>query len=157
QHSMTAFVPQQNASNQAITIADITLQCLSADDKLVLFHAAELSSFRIGGAQVTPDISINVNTGSIAMKDVPQKAFDSGGVWKFYKDGSDLVFHFETPLLPNRPYRMVRFREGFESGDLILERTALDGKGSVDPLEHPLDQLVVSGFLATGKGVLLHS
>src|SRR5436190_6834171 len=73
--------------------------------------------------------------------------FDSGGVWKLF-DGYRIDCH--SPLFGDAPYKSARI-----SSDLreIEIRMRVD----LDPLEFPLDELLVNALLAQRRGVELHA
>jgi hypothetical protein len=83
--------------------------------------------------------------------------FDSGSVWKVFEDGAGLVFDFTTPALGANPYRRLQITRDFDSGDLLLNRELLSGRGeAVLPLEYPLDELLMVHRLTRVGGIELH-
>jgi hypothetical protein len=83
--------------------------------------------------------------------------FDSGSLWRLYRDGDLLRFCFTSPAFGPDPYTTATVNQGFTSGELVLH-PALAGSGApVDPLQYPLDELLFVHLLAQGRGVEVHA
>jgi hypothetical protein len=144
-------------SHHAVSIADCRIRCDSVEKSIRLSVESHLSGFTHGSDDSHSDVSLLVSTQDLGAYPVEAAVFDSGHVWKFNSNRGDYVFRLETPLHPSRPYRIARFDSGVTEGEVLLEKSLIDPALPVCPLEHPLDQLVVSAYLSTGKGVALHS
>ena len=79
--------------------------------------------------------------------------FDSGGVWRLYRDGDRNVFTFSSPSFPSDPYKTASFDDAFTRGEVMLSDDVPRG---ADPLAYPLDELLVASILGRGAGVELH-
>jgi hypothetical protein len=85
------------------------------------------------------------------------KVFDSGALWALYEEGPDFVFDFVTQVLGRQPYKRLRINQDFSEGRLCLNRGCLPDAGQIFPLEYPVDELLVTNWLArAGGGVELH-
>lgn len=85
-----------------------------------------------------------------------EPAFDSGGLWKLFRRGQDYAFDFCSPSLGVHPYKRLITDQAFHSSQLILSREAL-GKRAIFPLEYPIDELLVTNYLASSlRGVEVH-
>jgi hypothetical protein len=86
-----------------------------------------------------------------------QVLFDSGSVWKLYEDGTGLLFDFESPVVGPMPYKRMRVDREFRSGRILLNRQCLSDTSAWNPLEYPLDELVVMHRLGRERGVEVHA
>jgi hypothetical protein len=86
------------------------------------------------------------------------KLFDSGSVWSLHKEQSDLRFDFRVPAFGNRSYKRLRVDPQFSHALLQLNQQCFDGnRRTVDPLEYPLDELLITHRLTLEKAIELHS
>lgn len=81
--------------------------------------------------------------------------FDSGAVWRLFRDGAGYRIETRAPMFGGDPYRVALFDETFSRGEIFLSPAAAER--GVNPLEYPLDEILVSNLLARGRGVELHS
>jgi hypothetical protein len=85
-----------------------------------------------------------------------EKLFDSGLVWRLYRQHDDFIFSFVSPALGAAPYRLARFNASFSSGQIWLNRACLRTGAVLRPLDYPLDELLMINLLARGRGVEVH-
>ena len=82
--------------------------------------------------------------------------FDSGAVWKLFRDDSGFIFEFTSSTLSDHPYKRLQVDRSFRSARLTLNREVLAGL-PVFPLEYPADELLVTNSLAHhGTGIEVH-
>ena len=91
--------------------------------------------------------------------DRPQgdEMFDSGSVWKLYEDGGALLFDFESVALGFTPYKRLCIDRAFRRGLILLNRQCFADPAACNPLEYPLDELVVMHRLGRERGVEVHA
>src|SRR4051794_11567923 len=79
--------------------------------------------------------------------------FDSSAVWKLYDDGGPRAHRIDchSPLFGEMPYKSARVSPDLRTADV---RVRIDGH---NPLEFPLDELLVNAYLAPRNGVELHA
>ncbi len=134
-------------------IADLTIAVESIDDDLDLSPPPAARKFLVRDG--SPDLTIRAGWG-----DEPdpcgEKVFDSGGLWSLFREGASLRYQFASPALGDRPYKVARFPSDFSAGEVRLRRLA-PGVREADPLEYPLDELVVTNLLARGRGAEIHA
>jgi hypothetical protein len=85
-----------------------------------------------------------------------RRLFDSGSVWTLYADDAGFIFDFSTPILGKQPYKRLYVNRDFSEARLLLNRACLSKTADVYPLEYPLDELLVTNWLALGRGVEVH-
>ena len=143
-----------SGSELRVTIAGITTSILSSEADLTLGATGPLAAFL--DPVTTPDITLDV------CWDVPpelrgERLYDSGGVWQLFRDGDRLAFHLHSPRFGDRPYKSASFAPDFTSGTIHLRRHCFDPSRPLYPLEYPLDELLVTNWLALGRGVEVHA
>jgi hypothetical protein len=84
--------------------------------------------------------------------------FDGGTPWQLHRAGSDLVFTFRSERGGRVPYKTARFNETFTEGDVRIYRPHFASRPDdlINPLEYPLDELLMIHVLSQGKGVEIH-
>ncbi len=84
------------------------------------------------------------------------KLFDSGSVWALHENGDDYVFDFVTPVFGDQPYKRLCVNNEFSNAQLWLNRECLNSGWPGCALEYPLDELLVTNWLARNSGVEVH-
>jgi hypothetical protein len=87
----------------------------------------------------------------------PQRMlFDSGGVWRAYREGTGWLYTFETEFLKPAVYKAVMIDKGFRRGRLYFPRPD-EGTPPRSALEFPLDELLFQHYLARHGGLEVHA
>jgi hypothetical protein len=88
-----------------------------------------------------------------------KELFRAGDVWRLYGDDDRRVFRFWSPRWDAQaPYKEAVFDESFTKGRIILDPKTVGSPSSLDPLEFPLNELLLIHFLAAQqRGVLVHA
>jgi hypothetical protein len=133
-------------------VADIVFHIVSS---LKLPVEATIRDFLV--PQTTPDITIEIEWGDLSQKPEGRKVFDSGDIWQLYQSGGEYLFSFSSPLLGSVPYKLARINKDVTTGKILLHEPYFDHNQPVNPLEYPLDELLLINFLALGKGLEIHS
>jgi hypothetical protein len=138
-----------------VRIGDVSIG-LSAESAEDILLDQEMEGFRTGA--IDCDIEIGVAWADHLQKPTGRKVFDSGSIWTLYEDSGGLVFDFATPVLGCQPYKRLSVDRKFSTGQLRLNQECFPGAKRVCPLEYPLDELLVSNWLAAaeGRGVEVH-
>jgi hypothetical protein len=129
---------------------------LSARDRDLMLAVDEaMARFLVPAG--TPDITVTAGFGEEVEVPSGEPVFDSGGVWKLYRDGTRHRFVFSSPALGPLPYKEATFEPDFTSGEVTLRRACFQPTQGLWPLEYPLDELIVQGLLARGRGAEIHA
>jgi hypothetical protein len=114
-----------------------------------------LEPFRVKAG--VSDIDIRVEW-SVGFDPAPGPTlFDSGSIWRLYENRGDLQFDFTAPCFGKRPYKRLLVDRDFSRATLRMnEECFADGPGLADPLEYPLDELLITHRLTLEKGIELH-
>jgi hypothetical protein len=104
-----------------------------------------------------PDIEITIRNG-LPLRDfsgIP--LFESGNLWRIYRYGEGYTFHFRSPAYKNATYKLAEFSNTFNQGIIYMNQQLLEQEQVPDPLEYPLDELLLLAYLSTGDGVEIHA
>lgn len=103
-----------------------------------------------------PDVQIEVSARTLGDDGAGEGLFDSGGPWRLYRHHDGFLFRFHSATLESSPYKTALFNHDFSRGHVTLHRPFFADASSVDPLEYPLDELLVISLLGQGRGVEIH-
>jgi hypothetical protein len=102
------------------------------------------------------DIEISIEWAQELPRLEEKSLFDSGSVWTLYANDVGFIFDFSTPVLGKQPYKRLYVNRDFSDARLLLNSACLSNVAEVYPLEYPLDELLVTNWLALGRGVEMH-
>jgi hypothetical protein len=83
--------------------------------------------------------------------------FDSGSVWTLHEDGDGLLFDFASDVVGPQPYKRLYVDREFRQGRILLNRSCFPDASRCNPLEYPLDELMVMHRLGRERGVEVHA
>lgn len=147
--------PESGGGPLCIRVADITMRVAAAADGMS-FHVDEPSSrFLVERGRV--DVNVEAAWSDNTYGTGGQRLFDSGALWQLYRDGEGYLFSFTSPTAGPVPYKLAKFNSNFTDGKILLHEPYFRGRGSVHPLEYPLDELVITHYLAQHGGVEVHA
>jgi hypothetical protein len=138
----------------AVTIGGVTINMTSRECDIDLALRGPHQRFAGGNAQ--PDVTVEV-VWERAEAVGAEKLFDSGGVWQLYREGELLSFRLHSPKFGCLPYARATFNPDFTSGVVHFRRDCFDASATLYPLEYPLDELLITNWLAHGRGVEVHA
>ena len=138
-----------------LRIADITVGVTPRDADLILRVDEATGKFLV--APSDPNATVTAGWGDPGGASSGELVFDSGGVWKLYRDGTRQRFVFSSAALGPLPYKEATFNSDFTSGEVTLRRTCFQPAQGLWPLEYPLDELLLQGLLARGRGAEIHA
>jgi hypothetical protein len=113
------------------------------------------------GKGVSPALTLKAHLTSLPELDLEQRIFRSGGNWTLYTHKNQWVFLLQSPASGPKPYAMAVINPEFSSGDIYLrELECFDSAAEhtkLNPLEYPLDELLMMHLLSQGRGHLFHA
>ncbi len=138
----------------------MTIEIMSREADLDLALRGPHLRFAAAGS-VHPDITVEAtweaSSGrSASTTTLRDKVFDSGGVWQLYREGDLLSFRLSSPKLGPLPYARATFTQDFSRGVVYLRRDCVEAF-PLYPLDYPLDELLITNWLALGRGVEVHA
>jgi hypothetical protein len=138
-----------------VSIGDIGVALECADPGMSIGVPAETERFLVRDGAV--DSTVTAAWGELCEPFTGEELFDSGGLWKLYRQDGDYVFRFSSPAIGQYPYKEARFNPDFSSGEVTLHADYHDRREPATPLEYPLDELLMTNLLARGRGVEVHA
>jgi len=138
-----------------LRIADLGILVRTQDPSLRLAVTGSSERFLVDGG--TAEMEVVARLGDPRREPPGELLFDAPPLWQLRRDGGRLCFSFTSPALGPLPYKEARLTPDFGHGEVILRRELFAGVDAVDPLGYPLDELLVQGLLARGRGVELHA
>jgi hypothetical protein len=138
-----------------LRIAGIIISLISSEDFKVKIDASHGQFIVAAGI---PDVVLRVHYGSIPSFDIKEKIFDSGGVWSlYYSYDNKIILPFCSPAFEPPLYKLAILEQDFKFGDVYI-RTKKSDKGSpINPLEYPLDEVLMVNLLSLGRGIEIHA
>lgn len=100
------------------------------------------------------DVELRVRAMGDRVPDGGDLVFDSGAVWRLFRTTEGFRIECTSDIVGTEPYKIATFDETFTRGEISL-RTEATGD-VVDPLEYPLDEVLVGHLLGRGRGVEIH-
>lgn len=127
---------------------------LSADSPDDIELSREMKQFRTSPTDC--DIEISVQWTDQLPRPGGRQLFNSGSVWVLHEADDGFLFDFTTPLLGDQPYKRLSVDTRFSDARLLLNRECVRDGRRIYPLEYPLDELLVTNWLARARGVEVH-
>jgi hypothetical protein len=83
--------------------------------------------------------------------------FDSGGVWTLFRTAEGYAFCLRSAALGAAPYKLAMLDTELTRGRVLVSRRHFTSRAPLQPLEYPLDELLMIHRLGRGFGVELHA
>jgi hypothetical protein len=140
----------------SLSIGGITIHLVADDPRLAPPTDGVLRQFLV--ARRAPDVEVRARWTETPEDPGGALVFDGGTPWQLHRVGTDLVFTFRSELGGRIPYKTARFNETFTEGDVWIYRPQFASRPDepINPLEYPLDELLMIHLLSQGKGVEVH-
>ncbi|MCG2703537.1 MAG: hypothetical protein L6366_04095 [Candidatus Omnitrophica bacterium] len=142
-----------------LSIARIVVSVFCEADDWGIRLGKDAEGFIVNGAA---DIRLNVHRGLPPRMELGKEIFNSESNWSLYRHNTGWVFSFRAVVTGPEPYAVAVINEDFSRGDIYvrgpdaLEFTS-GGLPLLNPLEYPVDEVLMLHLLARGRGVLFHS
>jgi hypothetical protein len=137
-----------------LAIGAVNTVITSRDPELTLTVPAAGRKFVVEGA--APDIHIHAQWSASPLPVRGRLLFDSGSHWRLHADGDRLAWSFTSPKFGPIPYKTAVFDRNFSAGEVYLHKPYFDPSLPMYPLEFPLDELLITNWLALGRGIEIH-
>lgn len=138
-----------------IRIADITIALSTADPSMRFATDGPVSRFLTDGTN--PDVSVTAGWRNRPWNSFGKKIFESGGVWQLYSNNGTYCFTCSSPTIGALPYKVASFNRRFSEGEVQLYRKYFKSGDPVNPLQYPLDELLMVNLLSLRRGVEVHA
>jgi hypothetical protein len=137
-----------------LRVAGFTLRVTCRETNLNVAPGRASSPFVV--APQPHDVSLEVVSRAIGNDGAGECLFDSGGPWRLYRHDDGFLFRFYSSTCESGPYKTALMSHDFSRGLITLHSPFFAGTETVDPLEYPLDELLIIGLLGRGRGVEIH-
>jgi len=104
-----------------------------------------------------PDITLRAEFGAVPPLELEEELFRTGGVWGLYRSSDKLVLHFCARELETTPYKIAIMEPGLHAGTIYSRSKESKQNNCFNPLNYPLDELLVLSILSKGMGMLVHA
>jgi hypothetical protein len=155
---MASTTPRSAAGGEPSTldlaIGGIRTTIASRHPELTLTTPSAVARFAV--APGASDIRIDASWMGADPPQLDKLLFDSGGLWQLHAAGRQLAFSFTSPKFGAAPYKTAVLEPDFSAGAVYLHRPYFDASLPLYPLEYPLDEIVMTNWLALGRGVEIH-
>lgn len=138
----------------AARIGGISLGVTSTADGPLLVADEQLREFLV--SDETCDLEFEVGFAGGLDSAPGELVFDSGGLWKLFRNSEGYCFRFTSEFIGPLPYKQATVAADFKTGRIELSREYFAADQPVNPLEYPLDELLWIHRLAMGQGVEVH-
>jgi hypothetical protein len=152
---MSEFKNQSSMHECHFSIADIGVRVCTPDPKLKDGTAHGRQDFIVHHSN--PDATVFAEWNDSLKQISGEPIFDSGALWKLYFHDDQFHFSFNSPVLGSEPYKIASFNTDFTCGHVSINTKFYTSDKNVDPLEYPLDELLILHLLSQGLGVEVHS
>jgi hypothetical protein len=149
------LIGERAAHRVTVSIAGIGVSTFSFDPTMRLEATGATRRFLV--EESAPEVSVEAAWGELDETASGELVFDSGALWKLYRQTEGYVFRFVTPVLGAIPYKAAAFNREFTKGRVTLHRPYFETERALYPLDYPLDELLMLNLLARGRGAELHS
>jgi hypothetical protein len=136
-------------------IADISFDVSTDAPDMKLQVVGAMEKFLVEG--IEPDVRVRATWGNLSKTPVGEKVFDSGALWQMYRKNGAYLFQFISSAFGNLPYKVASFNQEFTASEVHLHKPYFNHDWQVYPLEYPLDELLITNYLAKEKGVEVHA
>lgn len=136
-----------------LRIAGLTIAVSTDDPALTLSVDAPSAKFLVNG-DGPADVDIAVERVASMPEASKETIFESGGTWALFDDGGRFRIDCKAPSFGDAPYKIAFFDRDYSAGRVLMRADVFEGPA--EPLQYPIDELLVGNLLARGRGVELH-
>lgn len=141
------------AGDHFLQVGGITIALRCTDPRIRWEWDGDVRRFVVPAQQADVEIAVGMLDAPIPMDG--ELLFESGAVWRMFRDGEGYRVECRSPLFGDDPYKVARFDSSFTRGTILLQPHVVPLERS--PLEYPLDEVLIASLLGRGRGVELHS
>lgn len=150
----TGFEAPQAAHRSGFRIGGVSVLVTGARSEDVTL-VPSLRPFRVEAGP--SDVTIHVEWTPNLTTTHRRKIFDSATTWRLYQSEDGFQFDFRAPALGKRPYKRLLADSRFSRTILQMsEESFADSSYGADPLDYPLDELLIMHRLTQEQAIELH-
>lgn len=141
------------SSDHFLQIGGIAIALRCIDDRVRWQWSPAARRFLVAPQQ--PDVELTVAVLDPSSSETGELLFDSGAVWRMYRENSGYRIECHSDAFEAGPYKVARFDPSFTRGTILIRPDILPLE--LPPLDYPLDELLMVNLLGRNRGVELHS
>lgn len=141
------------AGDHFLQVAGITIALRCSDQRIRWRWSGAVQRFLVPAQQADVEIKVAVRDAPIPLDG--ELLFESGAVWRIFRDGDGYRIECRADLPGSEPYKVARFDSSFTHGTILMNPTILPLE--LSPIDYPLDEVIIANLLGRGRGVELHS
>ena len=103
------------------------------------------------------DIALRAEFGVIPPLKLEEELFRTNGPWRLYRSNGKVVLHFCAWETESTPYKIAVMEPDFSAGTIYSRVKESGEENCFNPLNYPLDELLVINYLSRGRGMLVHA
>ncbi len=134
----------------------ITADCLKIVQHADPAYQHFFRTDRIRSSDIDIKIKIDIMPDTHGMN----KIFDSGESWSLFRSGNDYLLIFQPPVF-NKPYLTARMNHALTQVVIYCNGHLINRTGDTttvsNPVQYPLDQIILMHYLAQRQGALIHA
>jgi hypothetical protein len=138
-----------------LKIADLTVQ-VEADERVGQLGVSPARREFLA-SESRPDVRVLATFDEPRASATGRVLFDASPVWRLRDVEGAHEISLDSLAFPGRPYATAVFSPDFSAGTVHLVHEAFCDCEPVDPLGHPLDELLWNNLLARGRGAEVHA
>jgi len=143
-----------------LEIAGINLLIAADGLKIVRHSDPAYQGFFMTERARSTDIVIKIKPDPMPDSRGMKKIFDSGESWSLFRSGNTYVLIFQPPVF-TRPYLMAEMNHAFAQVTIYCSEHLINRIGETitvsNPVQYPLDQIILMHYLAQRQGALIHA
>lgn len=103
------------------------------------------------------DSTLEFSLGELPEETAGEMLFDSGATWQIYRTAEGYTLRLAIPYFGANPYRLAHFNHDFSHCRVAIHRPYAEAWQPLNPLEYPLDELLLVQLLSQGRGAEVHA
>jgi hypothetical protein len=135
-------------------VGGVSIRLTSKDDAAVTLVPALLP---FQAESEASDITIRIEWLDELQPAPASPLFDSGSVWRLFEDAPGFQFDFSAPAFGSRPYKRLLVDSCFSDATLQMSEEASQACPHINPLDYPLDELLIMHRLTQQRAIELHA
>lgn len=143
-----------------LEIAGINLVIASDGLSIVRHSDPAYERFFITDRARSADIDIRIKTEPMPDTREMNKIFDSGESWSLFRSGQASVLIFQPPVF-DQPYLIAEMTHSFAKVVIYCSEHLINRIGDTisvsNPVQYPLDQIILMHYLTQKQGALIHA
>jgi hypothetical protein len=105
----------------------------------------------------SPEVILKARFGAVPSLEMEEELFKTDGVWGLYRSGDKQVLHFCAYEMESIPYKLAVMESDFTAGTIYTRSKESGNENCFDPLNYPLDEVLIVNLMSRGRGMLVHA